>query len=164
MNKIMENVPLSTVGDEDRFRSIVNDAINTKQVKKFKLFETSNSDKDRNRRKREAEREAQEAEALAQELGLNHKKSKTSNQTETAEEEDQLKALIQSRQSSRMQGMLASLEEKYGGGGGKKGAKKGKGVEAAAPDLGPTDEEFEAIQAKLLKKNKVSVGKGKSKK
>uniref|UniRef100_A0A8B9SQC1 DnaJ homolog subfamily C member 9 n=1 Tax=Anas platyrhynchos TaxID=8839 RepID=A0A8B9SQC1_ANAPL len=108
MDKIMESVLCVDYTDEPRIRKIIEKAIDLKEVPSYKAF------------RQRAEKEAREAEKCKQELGL-------------GDGEDDLKALIQSRNKDRkkeMDDFLSHLEAKYGNnpkkGGKKTAAKKGK--------------------------------------
>lgn len=75
MGALFENVMCSNVlEDEERFISIVNDAIKTKHVTSYPQWKKDVKDtKARQRRKEEAKGEAKEAEKLAKELGVHDK-------------------------------------------------------------------------------------------
>jgi len=104
MDHILDSVLLSTVEDEDRFRTIIDQLIKDKAVKKFKAY--SSEDKNAKKaRKRAADREAKEAEKAKAEMGLD-------------DSEDSLKNMILARQQSRGQqatSFLDNLAAKYGG-------------------------------------------------
>jgi len=70
MNKILESVCLATIGDEDRFRSIIRELVKSKEVPEFTKF-TNESKKSKDKRKAKYQKEAREAEQLGNELGLN---------------------------------------------------------------------------------------------
>ncbi|XP_068545326.1 dnaJ homolog subfamily C member 9 [Anas acuta] len=119
MDKIMESVLCVDYTDEPRIRKIIEKAIDLKEVPSYKAFVKEPKQK-ATARKRRAEKEAREAEKCKQELGL-------------GDGEDDLKALIQSRNKDRkkeMDDFLSHLEAKYGNnpkkGGKKTAAKKGK--------------------------------------
>lgn len=133
LDVVFENVLHSDITeDEDRFRSIIQDAISNKEVPSFKKF-TKETNKIKSKRRKAAEREAAEAEQLAQEIGLDKK---------TDSSEESLALLIKSRGQKRFGSIIDNLEEKYGKGSSK--SKKSK----AKPSI-PSEEEFEAIQKKL---------------
>merc|ERR1711915_859908 len=103
-NFILDSVLLSTVEDEDRFRTVIDQFIKDKEVKKFKAY-TSEDQKAKKARKRAAEKEAKEAEKAKAEMGLD-------------DSEDSLKNMILARQQSRGQqaaSFLDNLAAKYGG-------------------------------------------------
>ncbi|KAJ1647757.1 hypothetical protein IWQ61_010062, partial [Dispira simplex] len=170
MDKILNAVPLCTVEDESRFRDILDRAIADKKVPKYMAYRAFSTEKHAKRRAA-AEKEAREAEALAKELGLTdrlgqdglHRNKRRRNETrDTSEgEEDStagLQALIQKRSKHRMDDLIANLEAKYTTD--KSNVKKGKKAkkfkkhnESVPVDfVEPTDEEFEALQAKLFGK------------
>ncbi|XP_009883946.1 PREDICTED: dnaJ homolog subfamily C member 9 [Charadrius vociferus] len=118
MDRIMESVLCVDYTDEPRIRKIIEKAIDSGEVPSYKGFVKESKQK-MLARKRRAEKEAREAEKTKDELGLGG--------------EDDLKALIQSRNKDRkkeMDDFLAQLEAKYGNnakkGGKKTAAKKGK--------------------------------------
>ncbi|NXP10075.1 DNJC9 protein, partial [Thinocorus orbignyianus] len=118
MDRIMESVLCVEYTDEPRIRKIIEEAIDSGEVPSYKSFVKESKQK-MIARKRRVEKEAREAEKAKDELGLSG--------------EDDLKALIQSRNKDRQKAMddlLAQLEAKYGNnakkGGKKTPAKKGK--------------------------------------
>ncbi|NXQ98843.1 DNJC9 protein, partial [Sagittarius serpentarius] len=118
MDSIMESVLCADYTDEPRIRKIIEKAIESGEVPRYKSF-VKESKKKTTARKRRVEEEAREAEKTKDELGLGG--------------EDDLKALIESRNKDRkkeMDDFLAQLEAKYGShakkGGKKTAAKKGK--------------------------------------
>ncbi|NXL61844.1 DNJC9 protein, partial [Chordeiles acutipennis] len=119
MDKIMESVLCVDYTDEPRIRKIIEKAIDSGEIPSYKSFVKESKQK-MMARKRRAEKEAREAEKTKDELGL-------------GDREEDLKALIQSRNKDRkkeMDDFLAQLEAKYGNnakkGGKKTAAKKGK--------------------------------------
>ncbi|XP_055969491.1 dnaJ homolog subfamily C member 9 [Sorex fumeus] len=119
MDQILESVLCVQYTDEPRIRSIIQQAIDAKEVPAFKAFVRESKQK-MNARKRRAQEEAEEAEKTRKELGLE-------------EGVDSLRAVIQSRQKDRqkeMDSFLAQMEAKYckpsNRGGKKTAAKKGK--------------------------------------
>ena len=166
LESILANVMCSTVEDEDRFISIVNDAI----AAGSKDLKDSNA---REKRRQKADSEALEAEAYAKELGVHDKLfgkgAKASGKgkgkgRDAGGDEDALKALIQSKQAGRLESMLEGLEAKYAP---KSKPKKGKGKKRAQDDdkddveeplkgkrarkidVEPTEDEFERIQKEM---------------
>ncbi|NXX93025.1 DNJC9 protein, partial [Centropus bengalensis] len=118
MDKIMESVLCTDYTDEPRIRKIIERAIDSGELPSYKAFVKESKQKMMARRRR-AEKEATEAEKTKEELGLGG--------------EDDLKALIQSRNKNRkkeMDDFLAQLEAKYKNntrkGGKKTPAKKAK--------------------------------------
>lgn len=168
LDHIMSNVLHSEDLDEDRFIEIIKTAIKAGETKEFKLFKEQLRDRKgrKMRREKNAQKEAEEAEELRKELGLDdklQKKGKNSSRS-TADEEDSLRALIQSRGQKRMASLIDNIEAKYGGG--KKKAKKQKVESAADSDniSEPTEEEFLKIQAELEKSRNKKTTKAKAKK
>lgn len=134
MDAIFESVMCSEVlGDEERFRKIIDEAIAKREVPAFDRY-TKEGEKSRQRRKTIAKKEAEEAIEYARELGVEDKlfgktdsstKKRSKKATEGDGGHDALKALIQQRQQSRAQNFFDDLEAKYGGGSSKKGKRKG---------------------------------------
>ncbi|NXC51318.1 DNJC9 protein, partial [Penelope pileata] len=119
MDRIMESVLCVDYTDEPRVRKIIEKAIDAGEVPSYKAFVKESKQK-MAARKRRVEKEAKEAEKSRKELGL-------------GDGEDDLKALIQSRNKDRkkeMDDFLSQMEAKYGNnpkkGGKKTAAKKGK--------------------------------------
>jgi len=144
MERILEEVILSTPEDEPRFRKILDKAIKEEELPEF--------DKYRKKRKRKPntklQREAREAAQLAEELGVKSG-------------EDGLKQLIlgrKTKQQDQLDSLVAGLEAKYGGGeaNGNKSA-KGRGKSARKKRKiasEPTDEEFQAARERLTANKK----------
>ena len=154
MDQIYERVMLSDVlEDDERFRQIINEAIEQEDVPAFATF-TGETKKKRAARLKAAKAEASEAEGYAKELGVHDKlfgggkkgKSKGSS-------EDDLAALIRKRQEDRSSTFLDQLTEKYGAGNSK--GKKGK---KRAVEEEPSEEAFQAAAAKLKSGSKKSRG------
>lgn len=146
MTKILDMVVLASEDDVDRFVEIIEGWIKNGwvdvmmsdflgEVKSYAAFKKSITPKAREARRKAQAEEAEEAEQLA--ASMNEK-----------DEEKNLHALIQTRRQQRMDSLISALESKYGG----------KGKSAKAPSE-PTDEEFEAIQSRLLKKKEKSPAK-----
>lgn len=118
MDRVYETVMCSNVLDDDeRFRRIVDAAIESGEVKAHKAY-TDESEAKRKRRIDRAENEESEAMELAEELGVKEKLfgrggKKTKGKKDNGE--DALKALIQQRQQGRAETFLDGLEAKYGG-------------------------------------------------
>lgn len=120
MDEIYEYVMLSNVlEDDERFRAIIDKAIEEGKVTTFKAYrqETSRS---RTKRTKKAREEEKEAEAYAKELNLpasffggtdEHPHDKKGQKKQ--KEEDSLKMLIQQRQTQRQQNFFDALEAKY---------------------------------------------------
>ncbi|KAJ1941574.1 hypothetical protein GGF37_003491 [Kickxella alabastrina] len=161
---ILTEVMLAEVEDEPRFVDIIEAAIGAKEVKRTRAY--TKSKKLATKRKADAEDEAVEAEALRKELGLDDqlRKAKANSKAKAgskrnrggASDDDEgdegaIKALIRQRTNSRMSSVIASIEEKYAK---KPASKKGKGgsKKQAPKFLEPSEEEFQALQAKILAK------------
>ncbi|XP_036098376.1 LOW QUALITY PROTEIN: dnaJ homolog subfamily C member 9-like [Molossus molossus] len=100
MNQILECVLCVQYTEEPRIRNIIQQAIYAGAVPSYNIFVKESKQK-MNARTRRAQEEAKEAELSRKELGL---------------EEDNLKALIQSRQKDwpkEMDNFLAQMEAKY---------------------------------------------------
>lgn len=145
MDGIYEMVMLSNVlEDDERIRKIIDDAIASGDVEAFTKY-TKETKKSKQARIKAARSESKEADELAKELGvydkLRGKKSKK-------DSEASLAALIQRNQASRASA-FDKLAEKYG-------AKPTKGNKRTAKEVEPdiSDEQFGALQAKMMKKAK----------
>ncbi|PWW77276.1 DnaJ-domain-containing protein [Tuber magnatum] len=142
MDKIFESVMCSDVlEDEERFREIINEALDTGQIKSFRNF-THENKASKKRRRAKAEAERREAEACAKELGIHdelfNKKAKSEDVENGHDEEGAadkgskgsrrkktkkadameddisgLRNLIQKRSNNRMEEMMSNLEAKY---------------------------------------------------
>ena len=143
MDKIFESVMCSDVlEDEERFREIINEALDAGQIKSFRNF-THENKASKKRRRAKAEAERREAEAYAKELGIhdelfNNKKAKAEDVEDGEGEEEVadkgskkskgkkakkadaaeddisgLRNLIQKRSNNRMEEMMSNLEAKY---------------------------------------------------
>lgn len=143
MDAVYETVMLSNVlEDDERFREIIDAAIESGDVKAFKKY-TGESKAKREARTAEARGEAGEAEEYAKELGVHEKlfgedkkgkgKGKAKGKAKS-NDEDALAALIMGRQKERGDAFLDQLAEKYGASAGSKKAKKGKQVMEDEPD------------------------------
>jgi DnaJ family protein C protein 9 len=129
MGAIYGRVMLSDVlVDEDRFREIIDAAIESGEVEAYKKY-THETEKSRKGRiaqaKKNRDREAKEAEKAAQELEYEEAEGKSKRGKAKAKTNGgmgDLAALIQQRQQSRAENFFDSLEEKYA----PKGKKDGK--------------------------------------
>lgn len=167
MDALYETVVLSNVlEDDERFRAIIDQAIESGDVKKYKAYtgETANR---RAARVRAAREEAGEAEKYAKELGVRdklfgdekrgfgsqasgHGKRKGKGKENS---EDALAALIRGRQKERSDAFLDGLAEKYGAA--KAPSKKQKSItDPDDDDDGPDEEAFQAAAARLGQKKK----------
>ncbi|KAK9457562.1 hypothetical protein V1511DRAFT_493981 [Dipodascopsis uninucleata] len=128
---IFENVIHSEIlQDEERFRKIIDDAIQKKEVKAYRAY-TNESKSSKSNRKKIAKREEIEANELAKELDVSNA---------VRGSEDDLAALIKHKNGVRMESFFENLENKY--------ASKRKSKTA---ERRPSEDEFQAIQKKLKK-------------
>lgn len=161
--------------DEDRFRKIINEAIESEEVEAFDTF-TKETDKSRRTRRKKAEDEGKEAMEYAKKLGVydklfgkdeqdeehdikksaNGSKPKRKVKKATNPEDDPnhpLAALIRDRQSGRMGNFLDNLEAKYAGGPATTRRKKKRAVtDEDDMDVEPSEEEFQAARQRLESK------------
>ncbi|KAL1842926.1 hypothetical protein VTJ49DRAFT_3714 [Mycothermus thermophilus] len=150
MDGVYAEVMLSNVLDDDeRFRAIIDAAIASGEVERFDKY-AKETKKTRQARVKAAKKEAQEAEELAKELGV-YDKLRGGGKKSKKDTEADLAALIQRNQAKRASA-LDMLAEKYGavpkaGKGKKRGAK-------AMEEPGISEEQFQAIQAEMMKKKK----------
>lgn len=102
MDRVFEDIVFSNVlHDEDRFRAIIDQAIEDDEVDAYKAYVQEPAKKKQQRLKR-AQREANEA-------GEELKKVKKRGKQHTAEND--LAALIKNRQSNRMEDFISRLED-----------------------------------------------------
>ncbi|KAI7777723.1 hypothetical protein LA080_003144 [Diaporthe eres] len=156
MDSIYETVMLSDVlADDERFRRIIDEAIESGDVKGYKAY-TKETAKSKQARLKAAQGEAREAEDYAKELGVHDKLfgdkkgAKGKGRSKGKEKpEDALAALISSRQKDRGEDFFDHLAEKYGGGSAKKSA---KGKKKKAVEEEPDEAAFQAAAARLGKK------------
>jgi DnaJ family protein C protein 9 len=147
--RIYATVMLSNpLEDEDRFREIIDAAIEREGVKAHKAY-TQETEKARENRMKAARRQAKEAEEHAAEIGLKDKLNGKKGGSGMGD----LAALIQKRQVDRG-GFLDHLEAKYKAQ--EKSSKKGKkgkkrGLDEDEDDEGgmPSEEAFQAAAARL---------------
>ena len=100
MDRIFENIVFSNVlDDEDRFRAIIDKAIKDGKVEGYEAY-TQEPEKQRQARYKLAQKEAKEAEK-------HHKKLKREKKDKG---DNDLAALIQGRQKSRMDAFISGLE------------------------------------------------------
>ena len=143
MDGVYEMVMLSNVLEDDkRIRKIIDDAIASGDVEAFTQY-TKETKKSKQARIKVAQSESKEADELAKELGVYDKLrgKKTKKESEAG-----LAALIQRNQASRASA-FDKLAEKYG-------AKPAKGKKRTAKEAEPdiSDEQFEALQTKMMEK------------
>jgi DnaJ family protein C protein 9 len=146
--RIYATVMLSNpLEDEDRFREIIDAAIESEEVKAHKAY-TQETEKAKEKRMKDARRQAKEAEEHAEEMGLKDKM----NGKKGGGGMGDLAALIQKRQADRG-GFLDHLEAKYKAQ--EKSSKKGKKGKKRASDEDddedgmPSEEAFQAAAARL---------------
>ncbi|KAI5357095.1 Putative DnaJ domain, Chaperone J-domain superfamily [Septoria linicola] len=142
MVKLYQEVMLSDMTeDEERFRSIIDQAINDGEVEEWEKY-TTETEKAREKRIANArkikERENVEAASFKEEIAA-EKKKKSKKSEKSAGGMGDLAALIQQRQQGRQENFFDHLEVKYAPKG-----KKGKGV---APGE-PSEEAFAANRKK----------------
>lgn len=146
--------------DDDRFRKIIDDAIESGDVKSYKKYvnETQGS---KDKRKSKAHGEADEAIQHAKDLGIHDQifgggKAKGKKKVNP---EDALKAMIMKNRQERG-GFLDKLEEKYTNldkSKRKNSKKRGADEEEEDIDEGePSEEAFQAAAARLKKKAKAA--------
>ena len=128
MDRLFERVMCSNPLDDDiRFRTIIEEAIEAKEVRMYEPFENDTELK-RLKRRNKAAKEGKEAEEYAKELGVYE-------DLNDGTEESKLAAMIQKRSSNRAQLFLGNLEAKY--------APKKETKRKVNP---PSEEEFQKIR------------------
>ncbi|KAL7817662.1 hypothetical protein V8C44DRAFT_321370 [Trichoderma aethiopicum] len=151
MDQVYERVMLSdVVEDDERFRKIIDEAIEAGDVPSYPAYKKENKRK-RTARAKAAKAEEAEAEELAKELGVHDKifGGKAKGKKGKGSSEDDLAALIQKRQKDREGDFFSRLEEKYGAK--PKGKGKGKKRAAQEDEEEPSEEAFQAAAARLKK-------------
>ncbi|KAI5958622.1 hypothetical protein KGF57_002467 [Candida theae] len=135
--KLFEVIPHLnfTESEEERVYKIIEQELPHMKVdksvtKSWEKYTKSRKTKVKNMLKKLA-KEAREAEELEKQLKTKNEKSQD------------LASLIKSRQNNRLDGLISNLEAKYG---------KKKGKKRSSKDI--DDDEFERIQAEMLKKSK----------
>lgn len=154
-NGIYETVMLSDpLEDEDRFRSIIDEAISKGEVEAYKAY-THETAKAKESRMKAAREEGEEALEYARELGVEEKLFKKGKGGKKESSEAALSALIKKNQAGRSS-FLDQLEAKYSGDSkgskGKKSKKRSSVDEDDEADGMPSEEAFQAAAAKLKKK------------
>jgi DnaJ family protein C protein 9 len=166
-NTVMLSDPLE---DEDRFRAIIDQAINSEEVQPYKAY-TDETAKSKAARMNAARREGAEAVAYAKELGVGEKLFDTGNGGGKESGEEALAALIKKNQAGRSS-FFDHLEAKYAGGDskkskgkegrkGKKGKKRTSDEDEDGDDGMPSEEAFQEAAARL-QNNKVAAQAGPS--
>ncbi|KAL5003522.1 DnaJ domain-containing protein [Aspergillus recurvatus] len=146
LDRVYESVMLSNVlDDDDRFRAIIDKAIQSRKVEGYKLY-TEEPKKKRQQRLKRAQKEAKEAEKLAKKLDKEKeagsaKAGRSKDNKGSTMETNDLAALIQQRQASRAESFFDRLEAKY----------NPSGKKRVAMDE-PPDEAFEATAARRSSK------------
>jgi DnaJ family protein C protein 9 len=149
MDGVYESVMLSNVLEDDaRFRAIIDKAIKKGEVERFDAY-AKETKKSKQARVKAAKKEAQEADELAKELGVYEKLRGGGKKKSAKDAEADLAALIQRNQASRASA-LDKLAEKYGAVPPKGGKGKKRGAKELEPDI--SEEQFQAIQADMMKK------------
>lgn len=162
MDLVYEDVMCSSVMDDDeRFRRMIDDAIEKSEARSWKNY-TQESKAKRRRRLENAKKEAVEAEELADELGVKEKlfskggagQLKKGKQGKDGADEGALAALIQQRQKNRAATFLDDLEAKY------VGNKKTKKSQKRGHEDEPPEEAFQRTAARADKRSKSIRDKG----
>ncbi|KAI4726710.1 DnaJ-domain-containing protein [Aureobasidium sp. EXF-10728] len=154
MNKIYQQIMVSNPAiDEERFRGILNDAIDKEEILPFPKF-TDETQKSIDRRIAAANEEAEEAlehgKKTAAAAAAKKKNSKASKAGGAGDGDlSSLAALISQRNKARSEDFLDNLAEKYGATASKKKGKK----RAQSPDE-PPEEAFERTAKRKTKKSK----------
>ena len=107
MKKIVNDVYLYSYEDEDRYKHLIQEMIDKKEVPMFKAFTRLESKETKQKRERMAKREAAEAKEAAKLLGM------MTNGHEDSSSHSQLSQLILKRREERTDALIKSLEEKY---------------------------------------------------
>ncbi|KAL9622317.1 MAG: hypothetical protein Q9160_003328 [Pyrenula sp. 1 TL-2023] len=155
---VFEDVMCSSVlDDEERFRSIIDEAIKEGDAELWEDYKRETKAK-RKQRMKNAKREAAEAEEMAEELGVKDKlfgsaAGGSSRKKKNESDDNALAALIQQRQKSRAATFLDDLEAKYGG-----GNKAKAGNKRRSEDETP-EEVFQRNAARTGKKSRSARGK-----
>lgn len=152
MNAIFNTVMMSDVlGDEDRFRVIIDGAIARGEVEAYDAY-VKESAKSRELRRTRAERERKGAEKHAKKLGIYDKvfgedqAGKRGQKRKVEPDRQGLEALLQTKAKARSSTFLANLEAKYASGA--KSGKKGKSKKHEEPP----EEAFQKTAARMSKR------------
>ncbi|CAM9412110.1 unnamed protein product [Ascophyllum nodosum] len=151
MSAMIDSIMLATEADEDRFREIIELAI---QQDNLPVFPTFRKGAKRPRSKSKGKRKAKEAAEAEEELASIMK--------QRDQEKNKGTTSMSTHRARQFNDMVSSLEKRYGGG--EKGSSSGKGAKGKRPQDGKKnkkvpspdisdidDEEFERIQKKILK-------------
>lgn len=148
---IYESVMLSDpLGDEDRFRLVIDEAIAKGEVQAYKAY-TNETARAKEARMKAARDEGEEALAYAKELGVEDKLFSKGKGGKKESSEAALSALIKKNQASRSS-FLDQLEAKYAGNGKGTKVKKGRKHEVEDDEGEPSEEAFQAAAARLKNK------------
>lgn len=153
MDKLYQNVMLSDAAeDEERFRQIIDAAIESEEVEVYKKY-TEESEAKRKKRvdnaRKKKEQEAKEAEKHAEDLGMKGKGKAKKGGKKADNDLGDMAALIQNRQKGRASNFLDNLEAKYASNG---KAAKGGAKRTAMEE--PPEAAFAATEARRSKKSK----------
>jgi DnaJ family protein C protein 9 len=136
--------------DEERYRVIIDAAIESGEVKAHKAY-TEESEKSKENRMKATRRKGKEAEEHAKKIGV-HDKLFGKKGGKSGSSEDALAALIQKRQAGQSS-FLDNLEAKYAAqekkSKGKKSKKRGSDDDEDDEDGMPSEEAFQAAAARL---------------
>ena len=147
LNNVFKEVMLSSVlDDEERFRGIIDSAVEGGEVKGYDAY-VNESEKKKTARRRQAEKAAKEAEKHAEFLGVNGKKGGKKGKEVGGGEAD-LAAMMQQRQKGRAANFLDDLEAKYAA----PKAKGGRGRKRQSEE--PPEEAFQQMGSRAKKQKK----------
>ena len=145
--RVYGHVMLSDIlEDDDRFRDIINKAIEEDEVESFPAYEKETDESREKAKEQERKRRAKFDEKVAAKESAKGKSKGKTGKAAASDSLADLAALIQNRQRARAGNLFAGLEERYAQ---QSGRKRG------APSDGPPEEAF-AKNAKKLKKAKES--------
>lgn len=145
LEKIINEVFFATTEDEERFYNILQEAIENKEVPKYRRAFKRLDAKKMEKIKEQKLQEEEEAKQLAAELGLGEHV-----------DEKELKNIIQKKNQTKLDSLLSRLEDKYGGNSKQDKRKKRKAEEIENEP--PIDEdEFKALQEKMFSKKSAAV-------
>ena len=144
MDAVYEEIMCSNVlEDDERFRKIIDDAVDSGKVTAWRRYKKETAAKKR-KRVGKAKKEEIEAQEYAEELGVADKLfSKGNAKSKKKDDTTDLAALIQQRQKGREDAFFDKLEAKYGG----TAKESGNGRKRAIMDE-PPEEAFEKNRKK----------------
>ncbi|KAI4763403.1 DnaJ-domain-containing protein [Aureobasidium sp. EXF-3400] len=144
MNKMYQQIMVSNPAvDEERFRKIINEAIEKEEVAAHLKF-TEETQKSIDRRIAKASEEAEEAEEHGKKTKAKAKPKAKGGDSDLSS----LAAMIQQRNKGRSENFLDNLAEKYGA------APKKKGKKRAQSPGEPPEEAFEKMAKRKTKRSK----------